>query len=272
MWTSSCLVVVFVSTKKISRRTFVKATGAAGVFVVIGVTGSPLEGCGPPSPPQQDSSKTQESTADAPLSESKKEALSQESSVLTEATADAGIERSTAEPSPELPPTSNTELIPDRTPEPAPDLAKEAKQEPQPEVRQEAKPETRQETSFETQAELSSEPVIESQPQDGPRVFMVSLAKHPELQKTGGTKRFNIDMDPVLLMRINSNTFRALSQDCPHRHCTVRWQGGLKTFYCPCHSSEFDEFGKVQVGPARKDLTRYKLKYLPSPQEVHIYY
>jgi nitrite reductase/ring-hydroxylating ferredoxin subunit len=44
----------------------------------------------------------------------------------------------------------------------------------------------------------------------------------------------------------------ALSAICSHLGCTVRWETGA--FGCPCHSSRYDSYGRVQHGPATRAL------------------
>lgn len=51
---------------------------------------------------------------------------------------------------------------------------------------------------------------------------------------------------------------RKFSAVCPHMGCIVAWNGGEKSFDCPCHGSRFDRSGKVINGPSMKDLETFE--------------
>ncbi|WP_199321350.1 FAD-dependent oxidoreductase [Microcoleus sp. FACHB-831] len=50
----------------------------------------------------------------------------------------------------------------------------------------------------------------------------------------------------------------AISLTCTHQGCTVQKADDGK-FHCPCHGAVFDSNGKVEKGPAQRDLARFKV-------------
>jgi cytochrome b6-f complex iron-sulfur subunit len=67
---------------------------------------------------------------------------------------------------------------------------------------------------------------------------------------------------PVLVVRSpdDSKKLLAVNPTCPHKQCDVAWQGDIKSFVCPCHSSRFAADGKVTQGPATQPLAKYEAK------------
>jgi glycine/D-amino acid oxidase-like deaminating enzyme/nitrite reductase/ring-hydroxylating ferredoxin subunit len=54
--------------------------------------------------------------------------------------------------------------------------------------------------------------------------------------------------------RDEAGVVHACSAICPHLGCVVAWNGGEKTWDCPCHGSRFDVDGAVLHGPALSPL------------------
>lgn len=57
----------------------------------------------------------------------------------------------------------------------------------------------------------------------------------------------------------------AVSLTCTHQGCTVAKQADGK-FLCPCHGAIYDSNGKVISGPAKRDLSQYKITQTNSNQ------
>ncbi len=59
----------------------------------------------------------------------------------------------------------------------------------------------------------------------------------------------------VFLQRIGEREVRAFNAACPHLGCAVEWRTESKTFFCPCHNSNFAVDGAViQPSPAARQL------------------
>lgn len=54
--------------------------------------------------------------------------------------------------------------------------------------------------------------------------------------------------------RDDAGALHARSAICPHLGCVVAWNGGERTWDCPCHGSRFDLDGTVVHGPAVSPL------------------
>lgn len=63
----------------------------------------------------------------------------------------------------------------------------------------------------------------------------------------------------VAVFREEDGTLHTLSPVCKHLACIVGWNGGERTWDCPCHGSRYNFDGTVIHGPAKKDLDRVSL-------------
>lgn len=60
----------------------------------------------------------------------------------------------------------------------------------------------------------------------------------------------------VAVYRDEQHQLHAVSPDCPHLHCSVKWNSAEKTWDCPCHGSRFSVDGEMVTAPASTDLTK----------------
>ncbi len=77
----------------------------------------------------------------------------------------------------------------------------------------------------------------------------------------GEGKLISVDGTKLAVYKDEAGAVHAVSPVCTHMRCLVEWNGGEKTWDCPCHGSRFDRHGRVVEGPAKKDLER---KQVPS--------
>jgi menaquinol-cytochrome c reductase iron-sulfur subunit len=59
------------------------------------------------------------------------------------------------------------------------------------------------------------------------------------------------------VVKMPDNKIVAYGPQCTHLGCAYHWDGGVKQFVCPCHTSFFGLDGKVLSGPAPRPLDRY---------------
>jgi cytochrome b6-f complex iron-sulfur subunit len=64
------------------------------------------------------------------------------------------------------------------------------------------------------------------------------------------------------------NGLRAIYNSCTHLQCLFGWDEEKNVFICPCHGSEFSRAGKVQKGPATRDLDCFPLRLVDDQEEV----
>jgi menaquinol-cytochrome c reductase iron-sulfur subunit len=62
------------------------------------------------------------------------------------------------------------------------------------------------------------------------------------------------------VVKTADNNVVAYGPQCTHLGCAYHWDGGIKEFVCPCHSSFFSIEGTVLAGPAPRPLDRYITK------------
>ena len=67
----------------------------------------------------------------------------------------------------------------------------------------------------------------------------------------GSVRSFYDHKGNEVLIKRDTQGFKAFSSTCPHLGCKVRWEDKEKQFFCPCHRGAFDENGIAIAGPPK---------------------
>jgi cytochrome b6-f complex iron-sulfur subunit len=105
------------------------------------------------------------------------------------------------------------------------------------------------------------------------REVPIELTDNPELVPVGGTYHLEYDdlQRDILVAHVTPGQFVGVDLKCTHRGCDVSYQADGKKFYCPCHGSEFDLYGRVTKGPAGKPLNYYHAELKGNEVMVTVY-
>lgn len=92
----------------------------------------------------------------------------------------------------------------------------------------------------------------------------LDIADYPELATAGGMVALEPEgaKKPILVMRLEHDTFRVMSLRCPHLGCVVRWDAGMQDLVCPCHGSRFTDAGEKTKGPAKSGLKQMRNQFV----------
>ncbi len=74
------------------------------------------------------------------------------------------------------------------------------------------------------------------------------------LQNVGGS----LSRDGVIIARISTTSFTALSRACTHQGTPVNFRPNQGDFFCSNHGSVFNTSGGVVQGPANRPLRQYR--------------
>ena len=80
----------------------------------------------------------------------------------------------------------------------------------------------------------------------------------PALQESG-YKIVRFGEEPVILIRVDEDDFRAFSATCTHLSCIVEYQRAKTRIWCNCHNGVYDLTGRVVSGPPPRPLQAYKV-------------
>jgi cytochrome b6-f complex iron-sulfur subunit len=80
----------------------------------------------------------------------------------------------------------------------------------------------------------------------------------PELLDKG-FKILRFGAEPVILIKVGDNDFRAFSATCTHLDCIVEYQKKERRIWCNCHNGQYDLTGRNVAGPPPRPLTRFEV-------------
>jgi glycine/D-amino acid oxidase-like deaminating enzyme/nitrite reductase/ring-hydroxylating ferredoxin subunit len=101
---------------------------------------------------------------------------------------------------------------------------------------------------------------------DYPAHFVGDLFKPPQARALeqvhpGEGRLVQLGRERLAVYKAQDGTAHAFSPVCPHMGCHVKWNGGEKSWDCPCHGSRFAcDTGEVLNGPAVSGLARKPLE------------
>jgi cytochrome b6-f complex iron-sulfur subunit len=76
--------------------------------------------------------------------------------------------------------------------------------------------------------------------------------------------------DPVIVIRVSEDDFRAFSATCTHLSCIVTYQRAKSRIWCNCHNGVYDLTGRVVSGPPPRPLQAYKVDLVAQgPDKPH---
>ncbi len=65
---------------------------------------------------------------------------------------------------------------------------------------------------------------------------------------------------PVILIHVRGDDWRAFSAICTHLSCIVQYDPDRRQIWCPCHDGRYDLRGNVVGGPPPKPLEEYQVR------------
>lgn len=81
----------------------------------------------------------------------------------------------------------------------------------------------------------------------------LSSSQYSTLNTVGGSVAAN----GIIIARLSTTEFVALSRACTHEGTAVNYRSSQKDFLCPNHGARFSTTGSVLQGPANSSLRKY---------------
>lgn len=86
-------------------------------------------------------------------------------------------------------------------------------------------------------------------------------------QRDAWTRHPRTKLGTVYLMRAGEGV-KALSGECPHLGCTIRYDPGQRRYGCPCHRSYFTLEGLQTTGPSPRPMDELETRVRNGQVEV----
>ncbi len=84
----------------------------------------------------------------------------------------------------------------------------------------------------------------------------------PELLEQG-FKIVRFGTEPVIVLRVGDDDYRAFSATCTHLDCIVDYRKDKRLIWCWCHNGIYDLSGKNIGGPPPRPLTPFEVRLVP---------
>jgi Rieske Fe-S protein len=83
-------------------------------------------------------------------------------------------------------------------------------------------------------------------------------ANDPELLEKG-FKIVRFGAEPVIVLRVAEDDFRAFAATCTHLDCIVEYRRDRQMIWCNCHNGQYDLTGRNVAGPPPRPLAAYRV-------------
>ena len=95
-------------------------------------------------------------------------------------------------------------------------------------------------------------------PEAATRQIEAGPVNDPELLDKG-FKILRFGNEPVILVRVGEEDYRAFAGTCTHLDCIVEFHKEPGRIWCNCHNGEYDLHGRVVAGPPPHGLEPYQV-------------
>ena len=95
-------------------------------------------------------------------------------------------------------------------------------------------------------------------PEASTRQVDAGAVNDPELLDKG-FKILRFGNEPVILVRVDEEEFRAFAGTCTHLDCIVEFHREPGRIWCNCHNGEYDLRGRVVSGPPPRPLETFEV-------------